>query len=285
MFRISVLIPAYNGAAWLAETLGRLPAAAADVSLETILVDNASEDETASLAQKAPGVRLIRKQANLGFSRAVNQAVAASHGSIIVVINQDLHLEPDSLRAVAEFLASREAVVGGRLFFADGSDQPSCGPFPTLASTLWRLLLPKNIRKNNLVAPNFEEARAVDWVTGAFLAFPRKLFDKIGGFDEDYFMYYEDVDFCLRARRAGFPSYFLPSAKAIHVDPHSAREHVPDWLRREIRRSQMIYFRKHRPAWENGVIRLLNRAYFAANGWQQQSLRRGNGNFSGPSTV
>lgn len=265
---LSVLIPARDGAAWLAETLGRLPAAAGDLPFEVILVDNASKDETVSIGQKAPGVTLLRNEANHGFSRAVNQAAAASRGEILVVINQDLHLEPGSLKAVHDFLASRKTVVGGRLSFADGAYQASCGPFPTLAATLCRLLLPKSFRKNHLFASRWEQPRAVDWVSGAFIGFSREAFDAVGGFDEDYFMYYEDVDFCLRARRAGFPSYFLPTAKAVHVNPHSARRDVPDWLQREIRRSQVTYFRKHRPSWEHFAVKALNRAYCAARGWR-----------------
>lgn len=263
---ISVLIPAYNGAHWLPETLGRLSAAAGGVSFEAIVIDNASSDGTASAARTAPATRLLSNTRNLGFSRAVNQAAKASHGETLALINQDLYLEPGSLKAMHEFLSSKPAIAGGALVFANGSPQPSFGPFPTLFGTLWRLLLPRGMRKYDLrSAPN--GVRLTDWMTGAFLAFPRALFDKIGGFDEDFFMYYEDADFCLRARRAGFPSYFLPSAKAVHVAPHSEREDTPVWLLQEIRRSQMTYFRKHRPGWEYATIRALNRLYFAAHGW------------------
>jgi len=171
---------------------------------------------------------------------------------------------PDTGRDQSGFIPS----AGGELPFFDGAAQPSCGPFPTLAGTLCRLALPKNIRKNNLLPLEADGPQAVDWVTGAFMGFSRELFERVGGFDEDYFMYYEDVDFCLRARRAGAQSYFLPSAKAVHVDPHSARSEVPDWLRREIRYSQVAYFRKHRPGWEHGAIRALNQACFLAKGWR-----------------
>ena len=79
-------------------------------------------------------------------------------------------------------------------------------------------------------------------------------------------MYYEDVDFCLRARRAGCKSYFLPSAEAIHLNPYSSRDDAPAWLRREVRLSQMTFFRKNRPRWEHGSVKFLNRVYFAVNG-------------------
>ena len=263
---ISVLIPAYNGASWLSETLSRLPAAAGGVPFEAIVVDNASGDETVAVAGKAAGVRVLRNEKNRGFSGAVNQAAAASRGKTLVVINQDLHLEPDSLRFIHEFLSSNDAVAGGALTFPDGAPQPSFGPFHTLFGTLWRLLLPRRIRKYDIGGAS-DRTRPVDWVTGAFLAFPRALYDKIGGFSEDYFMYYEDADFCLRARQAGFPSYFLPSARAVHVAPYSERGDSPVWLRQVVRRSQMTYFKRHRPGIESSFIQALNRVYFAVHGW------------------
>lgn len=267
---ISVLIPAYNGSRWIAETLRRLPGAAGETTFETIVVDNASTDGTATICGEAASVQVLVNATNKGFSKAVNRAARAARGQTLVVINQDLYLQPNSLKIIHEFLSSKKGIVGGALAFADDAAQPSCGPFPTLTGTLWRQLLPRRIRKYNLQPPPTNKASTVDWVTGAFSAFNREVFDRIGGFDEEYFMYYEDVDFCLRARAAGFKSYFLPSAKAVHVSPHSERGDVPDWLNREVRFSQLAYFRKHRPRWEQGVIRALNRVYFAAKGWAWQ---------------
>ncbi len=264
---ISVLIPAYNGAIWIAETLRRLAGAAEGVSFEVIVVDNASTDATAAISAATPGVKVIRNEANRGFSHAINQAAAAASGKVLVAVNQDLHLQPGALKAMHEFLVSHDALAGGALSFKDGSEQPSCGPYPTLFGTLWRLFLPRRIRKYDLRVSADGAAKPVDWITGAFLGFRRELFDRIGGFDESYFMYYEDVDFCLRARLAGFPSYFVPSAKAVHLHPFSGRDDAPVWLRQEVRFSQMGYFSKHRPRWEQAVMRALNRVYFAAKGW------------------
>ncbi|MEK7382479.1 MAG: glycosyltransferase family 2 protein [Elusimicrobiota bacterium] len=264
---ISVLIPAYNGAPWIAETLNRLAGAAGGLPYEAIVVDNASADGTAEICRRVPGARIIRNETNRGFSRAVNQAAAASSGRVLVAVNQDLHLQPGSLKAVHGFLAENDGLIGGALSCENGAEQPSCGPFPTLAQTLWRLPLPRRMRKYDLARPHSKQAQAVDWVTGAFMGLRRELFDTIGGFDENYFMYYEDVDFCLRARRAGIRSYFLPSAKGVHLHPFSGRDGAPDWLRQEVRFSQMRYFRKHRPGWEQAVILALNRAYFLVHGW------------------
>lgn len=263
---ISVLIPAYNGAFWLAETLDHIKRSS--IPRQVIVVDNASVDKTMKIITGISDIHVLRNDKNLGFSHAINQAAAASRGKILVALNQDSYIQSDSLELIHAFLVSRSpAVIGGALTFPDATYQPSCGPFPTLAGTLWRKLLPRDRRKSYLFTPQGDEPAKVDWVTGAFLACTRETFERIGGFDEDYFMYYEDVDFCMRARKAGIPTYFLPAAKAVHVDPHSARKDVPVWLQREIRRSQMAYFRKHRPAWEYRAIRGLNRAYFAARGW------------------
>ncbi len=264
---ISVLIPAYNGARWIAETLNRLAGAAGGLAFEAIVVDNASADGTTAICRAIPGVRVLRNETNRGFSHAANQAAAASQGRILVAVNQDLHLQPGALKAVHGFLASSNSIVGGALSFQDGAEQPSSGPFPTLAGTLWRMTLPRRIRKYDLSRHRSGEAQPVDWITGAFIGFRRELFDQVGGFDEDYFMYYEDVDFCLRARRAGFRSYCLPAAKAVHLHPFSSRDDAPDWLRQEVRFSQVRYFSKHRPRWEQAIIRALNRAYFLAHGW------------------
>src|SRR5690348_12956977 len=112
---VSVLIPAHNGARWIARCLECLPAAAAGVGFEALVVDNSSSDDTPALAARIPGVRVLRNEANLGFSRAVNLAAASARGRVLTVCNQDLYLKPGSLEAAATLAASREAIVGGRL--------------------------------------------------------------------------------------------------------------------------------------------------------------------------
>jgi GT2 family glycosyltransferase len=267
----------HNGARWLAQTLARVGGAADGLGVETIAVDNASSDSSGRIAQASGASQILRNDRNQGFSRAVNQAAGASRGETLIVINQDLYLPPGSLRILHEFLTAEEAVVGGSLCSESGAKQPSCGPFPTLAATLWGLALPRARRKYYLKTPALEPAKAaarVDWVTGALMAFPRSVFEAVGGFDEGYFMYYEDVDFCMRARQKGFPVYFLPAAGADHLAPYAERKDAPEWLSKEVRLSQMRYFEKHRPRWETATIRGLNRAYFAAKGWDWPAVSK-----------
>lgn len=259
---VSVLVPAYNGEAWIRGALESLPG-----GVETVVVDNGSTDATPAICEARPGVRLLKNGANHGFSQAVNRAAREASGRLLVVINQDLRLQPGSLTVLVRQLERGPAVVGGRLLSAPGRIQPSCGPFPSLASTLARLALPRPRRKYYLRRAAGPSPAAVDWVTGAYMAFPREVFDAVGGFDEGFFMYYEDVDFCLRARQKGYPAFFLPEAEAVHSAPYAERSDAPEWLRKEIRISQMRFFEKHRPGWEAAAIRRLNRAYFLTRGW------------------
>src|SRR5579883_530280 len=210
---LSVLIPAHNGAPWIAQALSRIPVAAADLAWEAIVVDNASGDGTAALASSVPGVQVIVNGENRGFSSAVNLAAGRARGRILAVMNQDLYLKPGALRALADFLSSGAAIAGGGLRSGDGRLQPSCGPFPSLAGTVARLPVPARRRKYYLGALDQDKPSQVDWVTGAFFGFPREVLEGLSGFDEGFFMYYEDVDFCRRARDKGFPVYFLPAAE------------------------------------------------------------------------
>lgn len=272
MPKISVLIPTYNGAAWIGECLRRVQASAVNLDAEILLVDNASTDSTVELAQGFKDVRIIRNDKNLGFPRAVNLGAQKTTGDILILLNQDVYLNPQTLSVMLEFLSQNRTVAGGQLLYSDGRLQPSCGPTPKFLDTLWRLALPKGKRKYYLRLPGKngspDGSRKVDWVTGAFMAFPRKIFESLSGFDEDYFMYYEDADFCHRAWENGFEVHYLPQAQAFHMNPYSSRREIPEWLQKEVRRSQMLFFKKHRPAWEHQAIRAMNRLYSAIRGWE-----------------
>jgi len=266
---VSVLIPAYNGASLIGETLKRISESTEGLNAEIIVSDNASSDETAAVAERHPGVQVLRGGKNLGFGGAVNRAAAHAAGKVWVLLCVDVHPRPGALKAMLDFFnaAGKDTgILGGKLLYPDERIQMSCGPFPTLWNTVWRMGVPREKRKYYLWQP--DRTKKVDWVTGAFMAFRRETYERIGGFDENYFMYYEDADICLRARKAGWETCYLPQAQAVHFNPYGNRKNSPEWLQKEIRKSQMLFFKKHRPAWEHKAIRLINRAYFRAKGWE-----------------
>lgn len=256
--RLSLVIVHHDAPECLKACLDSIARTASDLAPEVIVVDNASARAPDGI-ESPPGTVWIRNGDNRGFGAAVNQGAARSGGAVLVALNADIEFHPGALQALHGFFrdnaAERLGPVGGRLLFPDGRPQPSSGPFPTLAGLLWRRLLPPVSRKYYLREPG---PGPVDWVTGAFLAVRRPVFEELGGFDEGFFLYYEDVDLCLRARERGYPAHFRPEAAACHRHPLAARAAPGPELRRVIRESRLRYFRKHRPSWESRLLERLD---------------------------
>jgi N-acetylglucosaminyl-diphospho-decaprenol L-rhamnosyltransferase len=228
---------------------------------EVVVVDNYSDPHPAvAQLRRLSGVSLRRWRRNRGFARAVNEGVRLSRGDWVLLLNPDVTLSPgflDDALARAGRLEDQAdvGVVGFGLRNADGSRQLSTGPFPTLASTLTRLLLPRRRRKYSEPPPSGR----VDWATGCCLLVRRHCWDQLGGLDPAYFLYYEDVDLCRRARDAGWSVRHEPQLWVVHHRPlHSRR--VPPHLRLITRHALLTYATKHWPRWQRqlltGIIRL-----------------------------
>jgi N-acetylglucosaminyl-diphospho-decaprenol L-rhamnosyltransferase len=225
---------------------------------EVVVVENHSERHpVAARLRRSPGVSLRRWRRNHGFARAANEGCRLSRGDWLLLLNPDVTLDPgfiDAARALAERRAAEEprlGVVGFALRNPDGSPQPSTGRFPTLAGSLLGLLRPRTRRKYDAGPPS--RRRAVDWATGCCLLIRRACWRELGGLDPDYFLYYEDVDFCRRASAAGWSVAYEPSPSAIHHHPLHARA-VPPHIRLVTRHALLTYARKHWPAWQARVL-------------------------------
>jgi GT2 family glycosyltransferase len=225
---------------------------------EVVIVDNDSPwHSLIARLRQTPGVSLQRWRSNRGFARAVNEGARLSRGDWILLLNPDMSLEPgflDKALARAEELARTDVhtgIIGFGLRDADGGRQRSAGPFPTLASSLLRLFLPRRWRKYYLrPAP---ACQPVDWVTGCCLLVRRTCWENLGGLDGDFFLYYEDVDLCRRARERGWTVWHEPDLCATHHHPLHART-VPAHLRLVTRHALLTYARKHWPAWQTRVL-------------------------------
>ncbi len=225
---------------------------------EVIVVDNNSpRHPLMHRLRRLSGVSVRRWRQNRGFARAVNEGCRLARGDWILLLNPDVTLAPGFL---AQALQAAErgtledpnlGVVGFRLLNPDGTRQPSTGPFPTLAGSVARLLLPRWLRKYNLLSG--EEPGPVDWATGCCLLVRRACWEQLGGFDRDFFLYYEDVDLCRRAEAAGWTVAFEPSVCAIHHSPLHGRE-VPPHLRLVTRHALLTYARKHWPRWQVRIL-------------------------------
>jgi N-acetylglucosaminyl-diphospho-decaprenol L-rhamnosyltransferase len=224
---------------------------------EIVVVDNHSPiHPVIKRLRRQTNVSLRRWRQNRGFARAVNEGCRLSQGDWFLLMNPDTTPTEEFLDGVVALLEKLEpnaGIVGFHLRNSDGTRQRSAGPYPTLLSTLARIVLPRNRRKYHTLRT--EERCAASWVTGCCLLVRRDCLMDLGGLDEDYFLYYEDVDLCRRARERGWSVWFEPNLTVIHHHPLHQRA-VPAALRMVTRHSLMMYAAKHWPAWQ---FRLLTR--------------------------
>jgi N-acetylglucosaminyl-diphospho-decaprenol L-rhamnosyltransferase len=223
---VAVAVVSWNTRELLRACLASLARDAESGLAEVWVVDNASTDGSAQAARdEFPWARLCALDDNLGFGRAVNLVARRSASPWVAPANADLEFEPG---AIARLLHTAEAwprlgAVGPRLVLRDGSVQPSVQPFPTVANTALlhsRLFRLDRRIGERLCLPGYwsaPEPRAVDWVTGAFMLVRREAFDAVGGFDDEQWMYAEDMDLCWRLRRAGWEVAYDPGATVHHV--------------------------------------------------------------------
>ena len=199
---------------------------AQDPRPELVVVDNASTDGSlAELRHAHPGVRVVQAGGNLGYARAANLGIAATDAAVIAVLNPDTILAPGAGKAVlARFAAEGElGAVGPQLRNSDGSVYPSARRVPSLVDAVGHGLLffvwPENpfTRRYREIDADPARPRDVDWVSGAAIWLRRAALDAVGGWDERYFMYVEDVDLCWRLRRAGWRVAYEPAGTVEHL--------------------------------------------------------------------
>jgi GT2 family glycosyltransferase len=221
---------------------------------ETVVVDNASTDGSAEMAAaEFPAVTFIRLSENIGYGAAANQAVAYSGTDYVLLLNSDTRLKQGTVPALSNYLETNEcaAVVGPRLVNPDGSLQTSSFHFPTpihifLYLTNLYNFIPHTpvLRKRSLQVLPGSSARRVPWVLGAALAFRRRVFDSASGFDESFFMYFEEVDLCYRLARQGWQVHFAPVTEVIHVGGASTKQCGPE-MSGQYFTSLTQFYRKH----------------------------------------
>jgi Predicted glycosyltransferases len=216
--KVSVIIPVWNGREHLPGCLDALLAQDYP-NFEIIAVDNASVDGSAELiAEKYPQVRLIRNICNLGFAGGCNVGLKAAQGDVLVLLNQDTVVLPGWLLALVEALQKPEVgIVGCKILYPDGKTIQHAGGWIE-----WPLGLAHHYGKGELDQGQWDQHREVEYVTGAAMAFRRHLIDQIGGMDEGFWPgYFEDADFCFRAREIGYKILYIHEAVVLHKETTS----------------------------------------------------------------
>ncbi len=234
---ISIFIVSWNVRELLLACLAALPEAVGDAySYEVIVVDNASKDGTvAAIREQFPDVRVIANEDNRGFTGGNNQALAAARGRYLFLLNPDTAPQPDSIARLTRYLDSHPDVgmVGPRLWYGDGSPQPNRRRFPTLMtlfteSTIIQQYFPglRLFQRYIMADRPDDEEQEVDWLVGAALMARRAVYEQIGGLDEGFFMYSEELDWCKRAKDAGWRIAYEPAAEIIHYEGKSSEQAV-----------------------------------------------------------
>lgn len=240
---ISICIASYNTRDLLKSCLTSLLAAAVSdqLSLQIIVVDNASTDDSVAMVRaEFPSVECLALSENIGYGRANNEGLKNATGRYVFILNSDTEVPAGTLRAIVDFMDVRPDVggVGARLIIPDGSTQISWARQPGL---LWvfceqtfldRLPFAKQMIFGCTPDSGHDEAREVDQVCGAAFMVRAEVFHGIGGFDPNFFMYYEDTDLCVRIRREGHKNFYLPEARILH--------HLGASSKSPERRAQMI---------------------------------------------
>lgn len=216
---LSIIILNWNTRDLLEKCLRSLECPQPAITFEVIVVDNASEDDSRDMvAREFPQFQLVFNKKNLGFGAGNNVAIPQSQGRYVLFLNSDTIVMDGALTALVRFGDAHPdiGVIGPKLLNGDGSLQYSCRRFPNLAAGFFRntplgRLFPNNRFASDYLMQDWDHAtpRDVDWVSGAALMIRREVLDVIGGFDEEYYMYCEDVDLCRRAGLVPLPSSAL----------------------------------------------------------------------------
>lgn len=248
---VSVVILNWNTRDLLAECLRTTAAQSDGLSLELIVVDNASTDDSVALVRRDfPHVRVVESPANVGFAAGNNLGVREAGGRCVLLLNTDAFLKPGALRALVDVLDAqpRAGLVGARLVNADGSFQASHTAFPTLTreflilSGLGRLFFGAHFPSHG--AERAAGPQTVDYVEGACLMCRPEAYRQVGGLDAGFFMYAEEVDLCMALKRAGWSVWYQPDAEVTHLGGASSSQRKPE-REGDLYASRVRFFRKH----------------------------------------
>lgn len=264
--KLSIVIVSWNVRKDLEGCLLSIQTNPPSQSFETIVVDNASVDGSAAMVEENfSGARLIANDKNRGFAAANNQGIDVSKGQYILLLNPDTVVHSGALDTLVEFMDQNADVgaCGPKLLNGDGSIQRSVRHFPSFRGALYRHTIFRSLyvfrtayRQWMMKDFDSSEKTEVDQIMGAALFVRKTILEEIGNLDENYFMYYEEVDLCYRIRMRGWKIIFLPDAMITHYGGHSSKQ-VPVEKRMMMLSSLLFFFRKHRGRFVTNIFCIL----------------------------
>jgi GT2 family glycosyltransferase len=258
----SLILVNYNGADILPDCLNSIDKFIPQHNCEIIIVDNASQDGSVELvANKFPHIKLIKLSENRGFGAGNNAGANIATGEFLLLLNTDTILTENILPHLMELMHNQPqiGIIGPKLLNADGSLQISFAHTISIQGEYQTQKLheaAKNPSQLQIIEQKYQHIQEVDVVVGAAFLIRSSLFHTLGGFDEKFFMYFEESDLCQRARNQGYKIIYTPEVSLIHLKGHSTQKTASP-MAMEYRRSQIYYYYKHR----HWIEQILMRAY------------------------
>jgi GT2 family glycosyltransferase len=268
---LSIIIPSCNTKKLLQDCLVSVFKQTKNISFEVMVIDNASKYNIKNQISKIKNtyqksnIILIQNKQNLGYAKANNQALRQAQGDYILFLNSDTVILNKAIENSLSFMEKERKVdiLGCQLLNKNKTIQPSGGFFPQLSQIFyWMFFIDELPLLKRVIKPYqqsqkkfYKKTRELDWATGAFLLVKKRVVKKIKGFDERFFMYGEEVDFCYRAKRLGFKTWFYPEAKIIHLKSQSPGGGFEKSVLGEYQGVKKFY-QKHQPPWQLPLLRL-----------------------------
>lgn len=263
---VSIIIVSYNTKNLLSECLSSIKFKTHGVEYEVIVVDNNSKDGTQKMLQaEFPWVRLIESNENLGFGKANNLGMKNALGKYYFLLNSDTILVNNAIKDFFDFSENSAGfgALGSVLLDKNLNPCHSYGKFPTPGRSL-KNVMAKYLRflkeKSHLHPDKVEHPMEVEYITGADLWIPKEVYEKTGGFDPDYFMYFEESDWQLRMSKIGLKRFIIPGPEIIHLEGGSDPFKTNIWSRSRLKNyyaSQKIYQKKHFNKWIYPLYRIV----------------------------
>lgn len=248
---LSIVIINYNTSGLLKKCLASIYKNSSGLSLEVIVVDNASiDDSTQIVGSEFPRTKLIANKTNTGYAFANNQGIKVATGDFILLLNSDTEVLPDCLPAMVGYIKNhpRAGLAGCKLLNPDRTTQPSVRRSPRLWDQIVILtklhnFFPATIKRYLYLDFDYTQEAEVEQIMGAFMLIRREVIKQIGVLDQNTFFWFEDIDYCNRARRAGWQVIYMPTAQIIHLKGYTADKHLALTKQKMFVKSLLYYFK------------------------------------------
>jgi GT2 family glycosyltransferase len=269
-----IIIISYNTADLTIDCINSIKKTTADPGIKITVVDNASSDNTAGEVKKLfPEVKMIENKSNLGYAKAVNIGVGQSAADYLIVCNSDVVFTLNGITALFDFISRKEKIgaAGLRQVYPDGSWQYCYGTVPGLWQSVKEVfyidyfqMIIQGYKYNHRI--NIRKPIYPGYIDGAVMCLSKKVFDDVNGFDEDFFFYSEEADFCLRIKKIGYKVALIPLFNVIHLRGGSSRNSGINIKNIDMLiKSKMLFCKKHYGKIECIIVKHLNKLHFRIN--------------------